>query len=49
MVLGHRVQPLVTMEYKQGEDKWHKVLEMEADAVPDQMSKLESAIGRVVP
>ena len=49
MDLGHLVLLLVTMEHKQGEDKWHKLLEMEADAAPDPMSRLESATARVVP
>ena len=48
MDLGRLVQPLVTLEHKQGEDEWHKIHEMEDDAVLDQMSKLESAIVRVV-
>ena len=43
MDLGHLVQLLVTLEHKQGEDKWHKLLEMEDDVVPDPISKLESA------
>ena len=48
MDLGQLAQPLVTLEHKQGEDEWHKIHEMEDDAVLDPMSKLESAIVRVV-
>ena len=48
MDLGHPVQPLATLEHKQGEDRWHKLLEMEEDAVPDPISKLESATARGV-
>lgn len=46
MALGHLVHLLVTLEHKQGEDKWHKLLEMEDDVVPDPISKLESATAR---
>ena len=48
MDLGHPVQPLATLEHKQGEDRWHKLLGMEDDAVPGPISKLESVTARGV-